>query len=72
MQALIGEVRTLSALSIASVRASRIGAEISEVLVDIKIVQLTTLSTELSTQYANMESAIKTLKNVDNTALTDL
>jgi multidrug resistance efflux pump len=72
MQSLLGEVRTLTTLSIASVRASRVGAEINETLVGLKITKLTTLSTELSIQYADMEATIKTLKNVDNTSLADL
>ncbi len=66
------ELGSLTTLSMASVRASRIGAEMNTTLIESKVASLTTLSTDLATQYANIDSMITTLKNADNTTLTDL
>lgn len=72
VQSIMEELGSLTTLSMASVRASRIGAEMNTTLIESKVASLTTLSTDLATQYANIDSMITTLKNADNTTLTDL
>jgi HlyD family secretion protein len=72
MKKITWDINTLTALSISALRASTIGANISQWLVDTKISTLTKLATTLGTSITNITTTTTNLKNHGDTSQTDL
>lgn len=72
MKTLIGDLNTLTSLSISTLRASQAGPDLESSFLDTKISTIDSLASSISAKFQNVNTSLATLKNYGNDDLQAL